>query len=77
MMRRVEVQRWPAVPTAPKTMAARRQVEIGLVGDDDGVVAAQLQERAAEAPGHGLRHAAAGRVEPVKEISGRRARRPP
>jgi hypothetical protein len=43
-----------------KEDGARGQVQIGVVGDDDGVVAAQLQNGAAKAPGHGLADAAAG-----------------
>ena len=49
MMRRVVVQRWPAVPTAPKRMRAHGEVQVGAGGDDDGVVAAQFEEGAAQA----------------------------
>ena len=42
------MQRWPAVPTAPNSDGAQRQVQVGVVHHDDGVVAAQLQERAAQ-----------------------------
>jgi hypothetical protein len=70
--RRVVVQRWPAVPTAPNTMAGNRQLQVGGFVDDDRVVAAQFQQRAT----HALRHALADQrptlVDPVKLISGTR-----
>ena len=73
MMRRVEVQRWPAVPTAPKTMAraamsrlAFSVTTIALLPPSSRIV---RPKRCATTP-------ATWRpicVEPVKEISGMRA----
>ena len=51
MMRRVDVQRWPAVPTAPNRIARTASSRFGVFGDDDGVVAAELENGAAEAAG--------------------------
>ena len=51
---------------------AHRQIEPRVRGHDDGVVAAELEKRAAEPSRDGLRDAAADAVEPVNEISGRR-----
>ena len=42
------MQRWPAVPTAAKTMRAHGQVEVGARRDDHRVVAAELEHGAAE-----------------------------
>ena len=45
-----------------------RQVEVRVLVDDDGVVAAEFQQAAAEAPGHtGWRHRAPTAEEPVKD----------
>ena len=43
-MRRVDVQRWPAVPTAPKTIARTARSRSASSVDDDGVVAAELED---------------------------------
>ena len=45
------VQRWPAVPDRGEHDAAHGQVEVGGRGDDGGVVAAELQQRAPEPGG--------------------------
>ena len=47
--RRVVVQRCPAVPTAPNTMAGHGEVQIGVLVDDDRVVAAELEQALAQA----------------------------
>ena len=52
MTRRVLVQRWPAVPTAPKRGWQGLQGPVGVRRDDDGVVAAQLEDGAAEPGPH-------------------------
>ena len=57
--RRVLVQRWPAVPTAPNTMARHRQIQIRGLIDDDRVVAAELEQALAETRGDALSDAAA------------------
>ena len=46
--RRVVVQRWPAVPTAPNTMAGTASFEVGGLVDDDRVVAAEFEQALAE-----------------------------
>ena len=45
--RRVEVQRWPAVPTAPKNDRSRCQLQIGARRHDQRVVAAKLHHGSA------------------------------
>ena len=71
--RRVVVQRWPAVPTAPNRTARSDQIGIGVVHHDDAVVAAEFEERSAQAPrDHFARRAGPLRVDPVKLISGMR-----
>ena len=59
--RRVVVQRWPAVPTAPNTIARHGQVEVGGLIDDDGVVAAELEQALAQPRGDALADLAADR----------------
>ena len=49
--RRVVVQRWPAVPTAPKTIAGTARFRFGALIDDDRVVAAELEQALAETLG--------------------------
>ena len=67
------VQRWPAVPTAPNSDGAHGEVEVGVVEHDDRVVAAQLEQRAAEARAPRPRATRRPmRQQPVAEISGRR-----
>ena len=57
-----------------RAIGAQGQVEVGVVGDDDRVVAAQLEDRAAEAaPPPACATRAPHRRQPVAEISGRRA----
>ncbi len=70
--RRVVVQRWPAVPTAPKRIARTARSDPGVFRDDDRVVAAKLQDGAAESCRNGLDDPAADGVEPVNDTSGRR-----
>ena len=43
MTRLVAVQRWPEVPNADQTIPSTREVEIGVVHDDDRVLAAELE----------------------------------
>ena len=43
MIRLPAAQRWPALLNAERIAAVRRQVEIGIVADDQRVLAAQLQ----------------------------------
>ena len=53
---------------------AHRQIEPRVLGDDDRVVAAELEDGAAEARRDGLRRRGGRRcVDPVNEISGSRA----
>ncbi len=54
--RRVEVQRWPAVPTAPKKIELHRHVEIGAGRDDQRVIAAEFHDRFAKATVNSFRH---------------------
>ena len=76
MTRRVVVQRCPAVPTAPKKIAAHGEIEIRAWRHDHGVVAAEFQQRPSQPPldclADLLRPCA---QEPVAEISGTRRRR--
>ncbi len=62
------VQRWPAVPTAPNTTARTASSRSASSTHDDRVVAAQLEQRAAEprAP-PSARPARPTRVEPVDD----------
>ena len=67
------MQRWPAVPMAAKATRAQREVEVGRGRDDRGVVAAELEDRAAEARREPRRRPARPMaVEPVAETSGTR-----
>ena len=78
------VQRWPAVPTAAKRMARRARSRLASSMTMTRVVAAELEDRAAEAAGDARRETLRPcDVEPVTEIErdarGRRpaAARPP
>ena len=51
---------------------ARGQIQVRVLGDDDGVVAAQFEDGPAEAAGDGFRDAPPTAVDPVNETSGRR-----
>ncbi len=53
------VQRCPAVPTAPNTMDGHREFQVRRFVDDDGVVAAELEQRLAEPARHAFGHVAA------------------
>ena len=64
--RRSVVQRWPAVPTAEKRIARVGKLEVGARRDDHRVVAAELEQRAAEA----LRHARADRASHRRRAGG-------
>ena len=71
--RRVVVQRCPAVPTAPNSTARSSQVGVGVVHDDDAVVAAQFQDACGPAAAPPLPPRAGPlRVDPVKLTSGMR-----
>src|SRR5207248_1579068 len=50
MTRRVEVQRCPAVPTAPKKNRLRRHVDVGARRDNQCIVAAKFEDRPAKSP---------------------------
>ena len=61
------------MPTAPNRTALVGQVQVGVLGDDDRVVAAQLQDGPAQPAGHGLADMRRPiRQEPVALIRGRR-----
>ena len=48
MIRRVDVHRCPAVPTAPNTMARSASSMICMRGDNDGIVPAEFQDGSAK-----------------------------
>ena len=73
---RVVVQRWPAVPTAPKTIARTASSRSADSSHDDRVVAAQFEQRSCQPAAPRVRHAAADGLEPVNEISGKCGPRP-
>ena len=50
------MQRWPAVPTAEKTVALHSEIRLGRTANDHRVVAAELEDRSPEACGDGLAH---------------------
>ena len=54
-MRRVEVQRWPAVPTAPNTIARIAEIQFALGATMMRVVAAEFEQAAAQATADTLR----------------------
>ena len=60
--RRVVVQRWPAVPTAPNTIDGHGEVQIGMLIDDDRVVAAELEQALAETLARRARRSAGRRA---------------
>ena len=56
MTRRVEVQRWPAVPTAPKKIDCAAISRSALGRNDERVVAAEFQDAPSEPAVDRFRH---------------------